>query len=99
MELEGQSNIPRERRRRVLHRGRQVARLDQTALEGHGEQHVAGREGLRRDEAADAAFVPRERDLAGFWSGTFEASKIANFRPSMIAASSRPPRRRGGGGV
>mmetsp|Transcript_11138 Transcript_11138/g.34314 ORF Transcript_11138/g.34314 Transcript_11138/m.34314 type:complete len:249 (-) Transcript_11138:31-777(-) len=24
----------------------------------------------------------------GFWSGTFEASKIANFRPSMIAASS-----------
>ena len=65
MELEGQPHVPRERRRRVPEGGRQVARLDQTTVERHGEQHVAGREGLRRDEAADAVLVPRERDFTG----------------------------------
>ena len=89
VQLEGQSNIPRERRRRVLEGGRQVARLDQTPVERHGEQHVAGGEGLRRDEGRGRRACPsRARLYPGFWSGTFEASKIANFRPSMIAASS-----------
>ena len=57
---------------------------------GTSEQHVAGACGATPRRPPANAFVPPRARRPGFRSRVLRRSRIANFRPSMIAASSAP---------